>query len=401
MTRNIIALIGLVLLAGCSGGGGDPSTTSSAPPPATPTAQPDMLTATNQGLLRGKANGQGQQLIISRTNFRVATVSDGHVIYVRPKSEFDDDIWAVKLDGTGDRALVNTQEDEGIRDVKGPWLLYSNRNQQIWSVRLDTGAQFLIHDNEGLGTTAQFYGTDRVMMGMDHELFSNTVTGGNRLSYIFKRDGDTMLYVMHTTEHALIYGREVIGETNPETLKLFTVPLAGGASTMLDDTQLRTHFGAAIGERIVYHRCTPAFACDVVSIDSDGTDRVALTSHPAHEIVQGVTTDQVIIRRNLAGNDHLIAVPVTGGAERLLMTMTDSEFVDLIIGDLLIVRRSSGTWSLDLSGTLNQLDSRAGLDGFVAVGNAICSTNPVWCMPFDGSGQAVKIADEGKVVGVL
>jgi hypothetical protein len=87
MTRNIIALIGLALLAGCSGGG-DSSTTSStsSPPPATPTVQPDMLTATPQGLLRGKANGQGQQLIFARPNLhRDARAGDvfisGNLVY--------------------------------------------------------------------------------------------------------------------------------------------------------------------------------------------------------------------------------------------------------------------------------------------------------------------------------
>ena len=141
----------------------------------------------------------------------------------------------------------------------------------------------------------------------------------------------------------------------------------------------------------------------MVSIDADGTDRVVLASHPANEAVQGVTTDQVIIRRNLSGNDHLIAVPVAGGTERLLLTMTDSEFVDLIVGDLLIVRRPSGTWSLDLNGRLTKLGTVVGDSGFVAVGDAVCVTKvtAVWCMPLDGSGPQVKIADEGKVVGVL
>jgi len=42
-----------------------------------------------------------------------------------------------------------------------------------------------------------------------------------------------------------------------------------------------------------------------------------LASPPANEAVQGVTTDKVIIRRNLSGNDQLIAVPVAGGAVSL------------------------------------------------------------------------------------
>ena len=68
-----LIIVGLLFLAGCSDGGGDvPSAATQAlqppPPPPPPPVQPDMLTATPQGLLRGKANGQGQQLIFARPN---------------------------------------------------------------------------------------------------------------------------------------------------------------------------------------------------------------------------------------------------------------------------------------------------------------------------------------------
>lgn len=410
MTRKIIALIGLALLAGCSGGGGgDPATPASAPAPP---AQPDMLTATPAGLLRGKASGQGQQLIYSRTNFHqraFSSITDGQVVYTRSKSADDDDIWAVKTDGTEDRAVVNTPDNEWIRATKGPWMLYSKLNnqpgggftEQVWSRSLDSGAQHILYQ-DGWGISMQFYGTDRVMFTIDPELFSSTITGADRVTHASRsRTGDEILYAIHITENRLIYLQEDIAP-NGLPRRLFTVPLTGGTGLSLDDAQFYTYPGAVIGNRIVYHRSpVPSGNADVVSIDADGTDRVVLASHPANEAVQGVTTDQVIIRRNLAGNDHLIAVPATGGAERLLMTMTDSEFVEIIIGDVIVVRRPSGTWTLNISGTLKQLDNIAGLDGFVAVGNAICSTNPVWCMPLDGSAPAVKIANEGKVVGVL
>jgi hypothetical protein len=112
------------------------------------------------------------------------------------------------------------------------------------------------------------------------------------------------------------------------------------------------------------------------AVQNDGTNRVVLTSQSANEAVQGVATDQVIIRRNLSGNDQLIAVPVAGGTETFLMTMTNDEFVDLIVGDLIILRRPSGTWILDLHGKLMQLGT-VKADGFVAVGDAICSTGTV------------------------
>ena len=160
--------------------------------------------------------------------------------------------------------------------------------------------------------------------------------------------------------------------------------------------------------RVVYHRCPfvsgqASSSCDVASVNIDASAPVALTSDPANEAVQGMVGSQVIIRRNLSGNDQLIAVSVTGGPEKLLMTMTDSEFVQLVVGDLLIVRRPTGTWSLDLNGTLTKLGSVVGDSGFIAVGDAVCVTKvtAVWCMPLDGAGPQVKIADEGRVVGVL
>ena len=411
MTRNIIALIGLVLLAGCSGGGGDPATTSSAPPPATPTAQPDMLTATNQGLLRGKANGQGQQLIFSQPNLQQQfnlLVRGGNVVYTRTKPNDDQDIWTVRTDGTGDRALVNTQHDENLRAVSGPWMLYSKHidtAQEVWSHNLNTGAQHLLDDEEW-SIDVYPYGTDRVMFKIDHQLFSKTVTGSDRILYTDIMDGGaSVLGTTRITPNALIYGHDDIsGDGVGPLSQLFAVPLAGGNPVPLESDQFSSYFDASVGNRIVYHRRpVPSGNADVVSIDADGTDRVVLASHPANEAVQGVTTDQVIIRRNLSGNDHLIAVPVAGGTERLLLTMTDSEFVDLIVGDLLIVRRPSGTWSLDLNGRLTKLGTVVGDSGFVAVGDAVCVTKvtAVWCMPLDGSGPQVKIADEGNVVGVL
>ena len=85
------------------------------------------------------------------------------------------------------------------------------------------------------------------------------------------------------------------------------------------------------------------------------------------------------------------------------MTMTDSEFIQFATSDLLIVRRPSGTWTLDLNGTLKQIGNVQPDSGFIVVGTAFWMNHgaAAWCMPLDGQGQAVKIADTGKVVGAL
>jgi hypothetical protein len=410
MTRNIIALIGLALLAGCSGGGGgDPAAPSSAPAPP---AQPDMLTATPAGLLRGKASGQGQHEIFHFPNLHKETpfVSDGNIVY--PRTGQLADIWTVRTDGTGDHALVNTPAFEFARAVSGPWLLYSNDKEEEWSVRLDTQAQVFLDTHFFAGSNVQFQGADRALIGTEQEIFSIALIGGNRVTYAVltqqESDQEAQLSPPLIVADALVYRRltQVSPFSSTFSSNLFAIPASGGTTTPLDSGQDYVFIGGAIGARVIYHRCplvsqNTAGPCDVVSVQNNGAQSVVLVSHPANEAVQGVTTDQVIIRRNLSGNDQLIAVPVAGGNERLLMTMTDSEFVDTIIGDTIIVRRPSGTWTLNLSGTLKQLSTIAGLDGFVAVGNAICSSDVVWCMPLDGSAPAVKIANEGKVVGVL
>ena len=85
------------------------------------------------------------------------------------------------------------------------------------------------------------------------------------------------------------------------------------------------------------------------------------------------------------------------------MTMTDSEFVQLVVGDRLLVRRPSGSWMLDLLGSLTQIGTVAGDSGFIEIGNAVCLNRGAvaWCMPLDGQGQAVKITDTGRVIGAL
>ena len=395
MTRNITALIGFVLLAGCSGGGGDSATTSTAPPPPTPTAQPDMLTATSQGILRGKANGQGQREILRAPNLLQSNVSmdAGNIVYHRNQGDGGGtDIWTVRADGTGDRALRNTANSEFVGAVSWPWLIYYDRAAEFTkTLNAETNAEYRIDDAGG--GFINFH-NNRVIITSYSSIISQSFTGTDDIRYV------------HATgpEESEMLVPAFVGDRliSIRPSNLFSFPFLGGTAIPLDSGQSYVSWGGSIGSRVVYHRCQLGGGpCDVVSVQNDGTSPVVLTSHPANEAVQGVTTNQVIIRRNLSGNDHLIAVPVTGGAETLLMTMTDNEFVETIVEDTIIVRRPSGTWSLNLSGTLKQLNNIAGLDGFVPVGNAICSSDVVWCMPLDGSAPAVKIANTGRVVGVL
>lgn len=404
MTRNIIALIGLALLAGCSGGGGDSATPPSAPAPS---AQPDMITATPAGLLRGKASGQGQHEIFHFPNLHKEKlfVDNGNIVYPRNNQT---DIWTVHTDGTGDHALLSTANREFLQALSWPWVIYSDESDFFYkSLNTDTRAQFPIDGSPG---TIQFK-DNRVIVASDLQISSVSFTGTDRISYA-RSDTlvDEQLSSPTIVADMLVYRGLTLVSPFASTFSsnLFAIPFIGGSAIPFDSGQSYVSFAGSIGARVIYHRCplvsqNTAGPCDVVSVRNDGTNSIVLASQPVNESVQGVTTNQVIIRRNLSGNDQLIAVPIAGGAEIPLMTMTDSEFVDLIVGDQIIVRRPSGTWRLDLNGTLTKLGTVVGDSGFIAVGDSVCVTKvtAVWCMPLDGSGPQVEIASEGKVVGEL
>jgi len=407
MTRNMTALIGFVLLAGCSGGGGDSSTTSTAAPPPSPTAQPDMLTVIPQGILRGKANGQGQREILRAPNLLRSNVfvDEGNIVYQRNGQTLD--IWTVRADGTGDHALLNTANDEFLQAVSWPWVIYSD-DTSYKSLNAVTQGQFRLFNF----SDARLQFTDaRIIISEYSRISSQSFTGTDPLVYVDSIPDRYELPPPAIVADRLVYRRLTDdGLLTPVTFttNLFSIPVLGGTTITLDGGQFYVSFAGALGSRVVYHRCQfggglAAGPCDVVSVNNDGTAPVVLASHPANEAVQGIVGDQVIIRRNLSGNDHLIAVPVTGGAERLLMTMTDNEFVQLTTTNLIVVTRPSGTWSLDLNGTLTKLGTVVGDSGFVAVGDSVCMNRvtAVWCMPLDGAGPQVKIADDGRVVGVL
>ena len=423
------ALIGwfLVSILGCGDGGGattplaDSRTAPLPPTNPTPAVQPDMVTATPLGLLRGKANGQGQQLIFARPNLHQGDVflSNGLVYYPREAPSIildypNQDIWSVRADGSQDHAVLNTTADEFVLDAQGNVAIYERGVYTIADglARTDYGS---LRDGAPLTVlpiTERFTGY-RFMVGTkaffanEHQIYSTNVDG-SALSTHATVVAPLTLAAADAIDNTLIFREYNVG-TGTSTLK--AIPVSGGVSTPLDDGLSYVSYAGHVGSRVVYQQCVieidedglrRAGPCDVVSVDANGSGRALLASQGANEAVQGLVGSQVIIRRNLAGNDQLIAVPVGGGAERQLMTMTDSEFVQLVIGDRLLMGRPSGSWLLDLNGALIQISNVAG-SGSIVIGNAVCLNRgaAVWCMPLDGSTPAVKIADTGKVIGAL
>ena len=415
----VLVLLLPLMLISCSSGGGDdasPSSQSNNPAAAQPT---EFLVASPAGLWRGQATGKGN-IVFARPNLQQSITiveSDGHVVYER-ETGTQTDIWTVKADGTGDHALANAPEDEAIEAIKGPWLIYLRQEpggsgEAHWSARIDTGVQLGIERPFEFGVDrVQFQNANRIIITGETLVRSITTTGTDKISYPALSDEEiarrpeiivfSASFLQDDQKLIFVRGSNVGGTTK----NVFSIPLVGGTRTPLDDDQAYVSLVGLLGGRVVYHRCsvTPASTgpCDVVSVQTDGGNKAVLAFQPANEAVQGFTSNQVIIRRNLNGPDQLIAVPVTGGPETPLMIMADNEFVDRTVGDLIILRRPTGTWTLDLNGNLTRLGSTPGLDRFAVVGDRICSDiGEVKCMPLNGSGPEVRIATNAKIVGVL
>ena len=376
--NRIAITIGLLVLAGCgSGGGGEDAL---APQPAArslnqPGTVADILVATDQGLQRGSTNGQGQRLIFAQPDlyFSAAAISHGHVFYLR-----EGDIWAVRTDGTGNRAVVNTPETEFVATTNGPWLIYGQYIAQpsgrlltrYGSANIDTGARFQFDDTDGTYFIRQ-NDTRLISTHTEEQVSSITNSGTDRLTYDSRTSGGPLLATQQIVGSTLIYSRST--DTYSRT---FMIPLSGGGATQLDEDQYNTFSAWSIGDRVIYHRSEASASqpqSDVVSIRTNGQGRVVLTTDPANEAVQGTVGNHVIIRRN--STDELIAVPVTGGAERSLMTMGNEDFVQLTSDDVIVVSRPSGVWTVDLNGTLKQIGTVLLRFDFTFAGNAVCGNN--------------------------
>ncbi|MEO7859796.1 MAG: hypothetical protein ABIU05_05030 [Nitrospirales bacterium] len=399
MTRRAIALIGLFLLAGCSGGGGEPAaTTQSVQGPSNGPAPRDLpgapatafLAATSEGLWRGDTSGKGGVVFVRpKLQQEDVVFGAGHVSY----SVNDADIWTVNADGTGNRALVNSPQSEHVNAASGPWVIYFDSDIRTWqSVRADTGQQAV------LSTTSDdepyLLVGSRVIFSALSQLSSINFDGtdprlhGPNYGYawafpIAAIAPSSFVYEQHPSPNQRLYAVSLTGDGQP-------IPLEDGLS--------RASYAGHFGTRVVYHRDG-----DVLSVNLDGTQTAVLAQQPENEAVQGIVGDKVVIRRNVSGNDQLVFVPIGGGAETFIMNLTDNDFVEVVAGNSLVLRRSTGTWRLDLNGALTKLGPTAGGHAYQVVGNAVSYnvSAALYCAPLDGSGPEVRIDRNGRIVGAL
>jgi hypothetical protein len=428
MLKHLCSLFALLLLAGCSGGGSDepastasqPSTGSQAPP------QASLVWLSSSGLFRSQTDGTGRITLDSQPGVtHPVVVSGSSILYTKEDAGRVRDVWTVQLNGTGKRVLVNDQDDEILRDVVGSWAIYDRtpgelRLLNLWSVSLD-GQQphLLVAANEqadeqfsafydGQAAGRAFYFLSCSVLRIDPscgQLHSILPNGSDRRqhtvdSFIPTRGGHI--------GNRLIYNH--FTSTDAMNHDIRSVPMTGGPSTPLADSPDYEWVSRIVGSRVIYHRCeihppsNVAGQCDVYIVNGDGTGTVALSTHPDNEIVQGVIGSRVIVRRNSGTTDSLYSIPTAGGTETPLLSLDfGQEFVLGIIGDRIILLRNTGIWSVkadgsDLTQLINQRDEFAGAAGPFA---CFARGTELWCVPNDGSAQAIQVTNDGEFIAGL
>jgi hypothetical protein len=418
------------LLSACGSGGSEASATLTDPPP--PPAPASLLYRADHTLVKSQTDGTVQVTLAEEpAGFNTIVVVGAQVMYETPQIPpvtNMEDIWAVQTNGT-DRHLVvhDPVHETHLRDVIGPWMLYDARPGRSFeppppslaSVLLNGTASRIIMAAEGAGEIWQTPNYERQAGGraiveFAGNLFSLLPDGTDQrqltfydpLPHLNNEPFVVVIGVPGVVADRAIYSIIPIGEATP---KLFTVPVSGGPIAQLGTGSDYEFLGVVVGSRVVYHRCAVLSIdtlgpCDVYSVNGNGTGSIAVSTHQDNDAVQGVIGSQVVIRRNHGGpTDTLVSAPVSGGAETTLLTLSfDDEFVMAIVGDRIVLQRTTGYWSIkaDGSGLIQLTTEDPAFEAVHAVGPFACFNRgeALWCVPADGSAPPTKVTEKGTFV---
>lgn len=446
-SRFLLLLLPLILVS-CSGGDSEaPPSPATQPSSAQPPAPAGLIWRHDNQLVRSQTDGSGQVTLADEpAGIEKVVVSGRTVVYEVPQSQSRTgniplDIRAVQIDGMDAHLVRRSAVPQWfyLLDVIGPWVLHTDRTgpefspppPSLASIQVNGTAPRILSAAVGSGELWQAPNYERQVQGRAiFEFAGNYFTilpNGADLRQLtfyppFPHGDESFTALLGTrgvVGDSLIY-QTVISPSSPTTPegtpKLFAVPAPGGPVVKLGAGPEYEILGAVINTRVVYNRCVlmalPDFdftlgQCDVSSVQSDGHGRVALTATRDINYVQGAIGEQVIIRRSQRGGttDSLFSIPVSGGAETPLLTLSaQNEFVSGIVGDRIILKRPTGLWSLKGDGSsLVQLTSDASDDPNREAGPFICFARgpALWCVPADGSGPATQVTTNGWFVAGL
>jgi hypothetical protein len=412
MTRERVikgAMLALALLigAGCgSGGGSDSQDASHSLAPAS------LFYTTDTALMRVNTDGTGvMTLDDAHTGIWSVTVAGDTLVYMIDT----DDLWAVQVDGTNRRELVRNAY---LYDVIGSRVLYGVPvNESIASIRLDgTGVRRMFEQPHYYA--AQVAGRAVIAFNFNYVSLLPDGTDSRQLTFYPPYSATEPFTVLIGINGAVgttaLYTILESSPVAPDTpLKLFAVSVLGGPTVRLGEGPDQDSFMGVVGTRVVYGRCVVRMLpdgeiatdrCNILSVRSNGQERITLTNTDDINWVQGVIGQQVIIRRSQRGGriDTLVGIPLTGGPETPLLTLGQDEFVLAIVGNRIILQRATGLWSVLADGRdLVQLSESANRFSFVGVSNALgcfLRGSQLWCVPVDGSAAAIQVADKAKAI---
>jgi hypothetical protein len=444
-SRFLVLLLPLILVS-CSGGSSEAPQSLTVPPgPPPPPSPAGLLYRTDTTLVRSQTDGSGQ-VVLAEEAARIETVvvSGATVAYDVPQSpshtgNIPRDIVTVQLDGKDQHRVRHSAGTEWfyLLDMIGSWVLHTVGGpdffppSSIASILVNGTAPRILSAATGSGEvwqvpTYERHVGGRAIIGFTGNYFSLLPDGTDLRQLtayppVFAPFGnvqvrDFLVGVSGVVGESIIYSTIPNPSSLEESPKLFAVPVLGGLTVKLGEGPDYELLKGVVDTRVVYDRCVLLVLpdlnvtldqCNAFSVRQDGHGRVALTD--THDInwVQGVIGQQVIIRRSHGGpTDELFGIPVTGGVETPILTLSfDDEFVMALVEGRIILQRPTGLWSIQAAGSeLRQLTTEDhAFEAVNAAGPFTCFNrgSALWCVPADGSGPATQVTADGRFVAEL
>ena len=323
--QSLVPISVLASLLACGGGGGGSSSTSTASP--TPTGA--ISTVIYQSYASGnfdiyaiKADGTGRKALATTSDDEVARVISGdRLVYTRTTAG-QKDLLSVKLDGTGTKVLSASAVDDLFVGMAGSRVVYLQKNPLTYdlrSVNLDGTDDMLLARSVYADDYANY-----ILLDGDQVVFTSLLSGNGDL-YAVHADGTGLTQLssgatkewvsgyapasLDAASGAIVYDRDE-GSGNDS---VHAIKLDGTGHVQL--TSALPSAGPAVisGGRVVYWIQNASGGYSVYSVRLDGTGTVALAADP--------TLDQ---RGNsLVGNRLIYEVDLSSSDQRIFTVNLD------------------------------------------------------------------------------
>lgn len=237
------------------------------------------------------------------------------------------DVFSVTADGGDLRNVATTPDDETIVGQAGDRLVYARRvsgQDDLWSVNADGASPLPLttapedESFEGASSSLVFY--KRTVNGQG-DLYSVPVLGGAVSTLAVTLNDEDFQGIVN---NRVIYSVRMSVDNND----LRAVDLTGGNDTGLAVTADNEVYAGGIGNRVVFVQCGPL--CDVMTVGTDGSGKIAVANSANQESVRALTSSRILYVEEIAGQKDLFAISPDGtGRIPLASTTLDEDFAGL------------------------------------------------------------------------